>query len=89
MAASPAEADLARSVREDLEAVMQLLALPDSGSAQPSGLAQVSGGVLTYLQANLGVQIEEAAPRGKSRKAARFALYLPTTKLCGARSSAG
>jgi glycosidase len=60
-----AETDLARSVRDDLEAVMRLLVRPDRLAAPTARKYQAA---IKYLQANLGVPTEESALRGKSRK---------------------
>ena len=64
-----AEADLARSVRADLEAALQLLVLLDPRSV-PAPAARKYQAAIKYLQANLGAPIEAAAPKSKSRQAA-------------------
>jgi len=61
-----AEADLARLVRDDLDAVMQLLVLPDRFTAAVSK----DRAALKFLQANLAVPAEETAPKDKSRTTA-------------------
>ncbi len=63
-----AEADLARSVRADLEAALQLLVPPDPQGI-PAPAARKYQAALKYLQANLGAPLEAAAPKGKSRQA--------------------
>jgi glycosidase len=64
-----AAADLARSVRDDLEAVLQLLVLPAPRSVTAPAARKYEA-ALAYLQVNLSVQVEKAAPGSKSRKAA-------------------
>jgi glycosidase len=61
-----AEADLARSLRDDLEAIMQLLILSDRFAAPTARKYQAA---IKYLRANLGVMVEEAAPKSKARTA--------------------
>jgi hypothetical protein len=63
---SAAEADLARSVCDDLDAVMQLLVLPDRFTAA----ASKDRAALTFLQANLIIPAEETVPKDKSRATA-------------------
>ncbi|CAG0936198.1 hypothetical protein TFLX_05064 [Thermoflexales bacterium] len=60
------ESELARSLRTDLEATLQLLILPDRFAAPAARKYQAA---IQYLQANLGVQSEETTPKSKARKA--------------------
>jgi AcrR family transcriptional regulator len=63
-----AAADLARSVWDDLAAIMQLLILPDPRSV-PASTARKYQAAIKTLQANLGASIEEVASKSKARKA--------------------
>ncbi len=61
-----AEAELARTVRDDLDAIMQLLVLPDRFLDPTARKYQAA---IKTLRANLGAAIEEVASKSKARKA--------------------